>query len=583
VAAFKGVVVDWRRGTVSFGGKAGQELTLRPGFWRDVRWWVNHLHTHSFTTTDKDTSRGELVLAGTDASDWGTGQVIWRDGGREEYQLEFTRAERRRPINWRELLGIVRACRLCGERARGATVLVEADNMAAVGATRKLASKAEDMQALVRQLLRLSRRHGFRLKVTHTPGEKLDRPDQTSRGDAAEEPRARVDRPMFERIAARAGGFSSFLGAEREHGLLGSSQGPSTVAWAHPTYNTVGTALRRVGELLGGGGQNRSSAMALVPNDPTAKWNSMMRHGVVVGRFRAGESGVEANVMGEWRPSLFRRPTQLVLFPRAAGSHPRRVSLSFREALDVAGGRVEGGPQGYTLSADGTRFELAVLPGSFVYSRPYGGKSIGVLYRVCAGPRGGHAEGLHAQELERASTRAAKHAVGKRGIPFEVRLDATIHRPNPAELWAVDGFIGDAGGGRTFERYAFNAAEAHVEIEKRAAGPAGPDTSGWDMGSSVAASPQGHNHPRSPFEPYKDFVMVQPEPDNAGSPSGSVPTAESLEQVVAELDALSLQRSAVNRGPEGKLPDQSTSRGSEAAPRKGTAQARWPNHAVMRP
>ena len=97
LAAFKGVVVDWRRGTVSFGGKAGQELTLRPGFWRDVRWWVNHLHTHSFTTTDKDTSRGELVLAGTDASDWGTGQVIWRDGGREEYQLEFTRAERRRP------------------------------------------------------------------------------------------------------------------------------------------------------------------------------------------------------------------------------------------------------------------------------------------------------------------------------------------------------------------------------------------------------------------------------------------------------------------------------------------------------
>ena len=49
--------------------------------------------------------------------------------------------------------------------------------------------------------------------------------------------------------------------------------------------------------------------------------------------------------------------------------------------------------------------------------------------------------------------------------------------------------------------------------------------------------------------------MVQPEQENAGSPSVSVPAAESLEQVVAELDALSLQRSAVNRGPEGKLPD----------------------------
>jgi hypothetical protein len=61
----------------------------------------------------------EAVLTGTDASNWGTGQVLWLDGGREESSLAFTHAERRRPINWRELLGIVRVCTVGGERLRG--------------------------------------------------------------------------------------------------------------------------------------------------------------------------------------------------------------------------------------------------------------------------------------------------------------------------------------------------------------------------------------------------------------------------------------------------------------------------------
>ena len=122
------------------------------------------------------------MLAGTDASGWGTGQVIWLDGAREGSVLRFTAAEKRRPINWRELLGILRVCEVGGERLRGKVVLIETDNMAAKGASEKLSSKAEDMQELVRRLLLSAERFGFELRVTHTPGEKLDRPDLSYRG-----------------------------------------------------------------------------------------------------------------------------------------------------------------------------------------------------------------------------------------------------------------------------------------------------------------------------------------------------------------------------------------------------------------
>eukprot|EP00966_Prymnesium_polylepis_P197559 4578210-Prymnesium_polylepis.1 len=63
---------------------------------------------------------GEGVLTGTDVSGWGTGQILWLDGGREESHLQFTMAEKRRPINWRELfMGVWRVCVLGGERLRG--------------------------------------------------------------------------------------------------------------------------------------------------------------------------------------------------------------------------------------------------------------------------------------------------------------------------------------------------------------------------------------------------------------------------------------------------------------------------------
>jgi hypothetical protein len=153
----KGFVVDWQRGKVKPGASAWQDLELTASFWRDLRWWHDHLDSRSLTPFEVTPVAAEAVLAGTDASNWGTGQVLWLDGAREEAVLAFTHAERRRPINWRELLGIVRVCEVGGERLRGKTVLIETDNMAARGAAVKLSSKAiEQGHALTSELLRVT-------------------------------------------------------------------------------------------------------------------------------------------------------------------------------------------------------------------------------------------------------------------------------------------------------------------------------------------------------------------------------------------------------------------------------------------
>ena len=183
LASFSGLEVEWRRGKVRARHGEWRAMRLGESFWRDLDWWDQQLEHSNCVPIERPARAVAAVQAGTDASDWGTGQVTWWGGGREEHRLIFTVAEKRRPINWRELLGIVRVALLGGERLRGHVVLIESDNMAAVRAAAKGSSKSEGMQELLRRLLRAAIVHGFRVKVTHTPGAKLDRPDQTSRGD----------------------------------------------------------------------------------------------------------------------------------------------------------------------------------------------------------------------------------------------------------------------------------------------------------------------------------------------------------------------------------------------------------------
>ena len=139
---------------------------------------------------------GEIAVVGTDASDLACGELVWLDGHREETVLTFTHAERRRPINFRELRGTLRVAELWGGRLAGRLVLVETDNTFGHEATSKLRCKAEDGQELVRRIHDRALRHGFSLRSVHTPGVMLIRPDQTSRGASPEEPRQRLAKAL---------------------------------------------------------------------------------------------------------------------------------------------------------------------------------------------------------------------------------------------------------------------------------------------------------------------------------------------------------------------------------------------------
>ena len=241
-------------------------------------------------------SGGDLAVVGSDASDFACGELVWLDGLREETRLVFTKAERRRPINFRELRGSLRALEVYGERLRGRTVLIELDNTCAHEAVRKLFSKAEDLQELTRRILDRSLRHGIRLRSCHTPGAMLHRPDQTSRGDAPEEPRVRLRRAVFEALEARYGPFTSFLGAEREHAVRkrDTPDGPP-VLWAHPTFSTSASTLRLIGEQLTGSLKTCARGLVLLPYAPEAPWWRLTRHLVPVGRMGAGGAHLEEN------------------------------------------------------------------------------------------------------------------------------------------------------------------------------------------------------------------------------------------------------------------------------------------------
>ena len=63
--------------------------------------------------------RASAAITGTDASDWGTGQLAWLDGQRTEVQLRFSPVEQAWSINARELLGILRVVQFYGEQLQG--------------------------------------------------------------------------------------------------------------------------------------------------------------------------------------------------------------------------------------------------------------------------------------------------------------------------------------------------------------------------------------------------------------------------------------------------------------------------------
>ena len=389
LSAFGGLEIDWKHGRVRAKYGAWDRVHLSDEFWIDLEWWSDHLESRNCIRID-ECKPCEALIAGTDASDWGAGTVVWIDGHKEECNLEFTHAERRRPINFRELLGIVRVVRLYGHRLIGCKVMIETDNMAAKGAAEKLASTAASMQEMLRRLFELAEQHRITVVLIHTPGAKLFRPDQTSRGDPIEEPRVRLNREAFAALDARFGPFSEFVGAERRHPLPDVGRiAPSTdsasalgaklaapVLWVHPAHNTVGSALRLIGERMAGYDGDEAShrgppptGIVIVPYAPEAHWWRLTRHFARVGCWEVGDSHLEMNQMGVWRPVKSRRASLALAFPRSTGTiSPVEIQEEiYMKDMSRFYSR------GFVRPPDKPKsFMLPLLKGSFVYSPTYG-------------------------------------------------------------------------------------------------------------------------------------------------------------------------------------------------------------------
>ena len=506
---FKGLEIDWMRGTVRVAKCAWRRVHLSDGFWRDLHWWRTALAATNCVSAFPERG-GECRVAGTDASDFGCGELVWIDGQREETQLVFTSAERRRPINFRELRGCLRVLELWGERLSGCTVVLEVDNTSARSAAAHLYSKAEDMQELVRRLLSRCARWGIHLQLVHTPGKLLNRPDRISRGVPPSEPRQRLIRRVFVGLEARYGPFDSFLGAERDHARA-QARGGERRMWLHPSFDSVASALQLVGDRLTTDPRSCPTGLIVVPWAPSAKWWGLLRHFSMVGSFRAGSSHLEMHQLGRWRRVRAQRDSLILRFPRAAGSAPwplrsleavaglphdtQIVPHSAHEVADmVAVSQDAPLPEGsllyvpMRLSAE-ERAAMALRRG---HVHPLAG----CLY-LTVEPYGGAGTVLRCAWLRRRDTRGADPDVFYLDRHSYDRDQETPFCPDTATVWVVT-YLGSRiaghGSSAVAVRFDFERAEADIARMRgflaRAAPSGGGATAAEQLGLSARQKPE---------------------------------------------------------------------------------------------
>jgi hypothetical protein len=393
------------------------------------------------------------------------------------------------------------------------------------------------------------------VRVTHTPGEKLDRPDQTSRGDAAEEPRARLSADVWRAVEERWGPFDHFLGAERDLGSAVRAQEASATEriWTHPTMSTVGTALRRVGERMARSGGHGAVALALVTSDGRAAWAGLLRHGLVAGRVEVGDAVLDMNVLGQWQRCRARRASQLVLFPRVAGASVRQLEITVEEGMEeriVAPGsaherRALRG-EGYVGAERDEALRLPVMPGSFMYSLPAGGAADGrgCLYRaVLPTEEEGGVGAVVGQECLLDASRAARRLTA---LPvFEVSSGGGRWRPDPRQVWAVDHLVEVLSSKGRATKVAFDFVRANREVERQ--GGAGEGDAGWESRSPAAgpelkAAQEGSGDYAEGYTPFFEEEEMRWSEE-----------ADELVQVTTQLDQLRLAQSAAKTGTEGRV------------------------------
>ena len=395
----------------------------------------------------------------------------------------------------------------------GWLVLIEGDNTASLGAATKWSSKSPGMQELIRRMFDVCERWKIVCRFCHTPGVLLHRPDQISRHDPVEEPRARLSAGAFGSVERRFGRFNEWVGSEREHpSVLDVGEADAARVWMHPTFTTVGSALRLVAERASESGGEAMRAVVLVPDDPTAAWRPLLRHFSVEGRLREGGTQVEMCALGQWRARASTRPTLVLSYPRAAGAVVRRVWLGGEQARVQLEGAVLYSPRGRRNSGRG---ELLVVLETFdpaLESTQWGTSGVPTVavaeLLLCdeSQGRGSVTAGSTSHRYELSWLRAGRaraggsFALGEGGKHIPWQVDANL-------LWEVGHMVASkemkreppaAAAGSAYValhslqfKFDFLRAERDISLAFKATGPLtlpDPVSPGWDEDSSSEPS-----------------------------------------------------------------------------------------------
>ena len=140
----------------------------------DIRWWDRALSSHSKRcSTDKAAACFMVVFASDMLSSVGCGAVWPPNWLQLKWSQTYTQSARLGKVDsiaYQELLPIVLACAVWGDRWRNASVRVFYDNMAIVAIVNSGYSRVTSIMHLIRCLFFIRVRFNLHLEATHIPG-----------------------------------------------------------------------------------------------------------------------------------------------------------------------------------------------------------------------------------------------------------------------------------------------------------------------------------------------------------------------------------------------------------------------------